>query len=127
MTLAMHNISFDCADAYGLAQFWSTVTGFQEDPEDPNFPEDPEAALISTDGGPNLVFQNVPEPKSVKNRVHICFTPTDRLRDEAVDWLLGLGATQLEDHRRPDGTGWVVMADPEGNEFCVLRSAAERV
>lgn len=126
MPLAMYNVAFDCADAYGLAQFWSRVTGFQEDPENPNSPDDPEAALIATDGGPNLFFQNVPEPKVGKNRAHVCFAPTDRTRDEAVRWVIELGATQLSDHRRPDGTGWVIMADPEGNEFCVLRSAAER-
>jgi predicted enzyme related to lactoylglutathione lyase len=52
--------------------------------------------------------------------------PTDRTRDEEVERLLGLGATLVADHRRPDGSGWAVLADPEGNEFCVERSAAER-
>ena len=52
--------------------------------------------------------------------------PTDRTRDEEVDRLRALGATEIADRRRPDGTGWVVFADPEGNEFCVLRSDAER-
>ena len=50
----------------------------------------------------------------------------DTTRDAAVDRLLGLGATLVRDHRRPDGTGWVTLADPAGNEFCVERSAAER-
>jgi len=52
--------------------------------------------------------------------------PTDRTRDEEVARLLRLGATLVADRRQPDGTGWVVLADPEGNEFCVERSAAER-
>ena len=63
-----------------------------------------------------------------KNRMHFDLRPTDRSRDDEVDRLLSIGATQLEDHRdiRGDGTGWVTLADPEGNEFCVLRSDAER-
>ena len=68
----------------------------------------------------------MPEPKTVKNRVHLDLEPTDRTRDEEVERLLKIGATLVADHRRPDGTGWVVLADPEGNEFCVERSAAER-
>ena len=68
----------------------------------------------------------MPEAKTVKNRVHLDLTPTDRTRDEEVERLLGIGATLVADHRRPDGTGWVVLADPEGNEFCVERSTAER-
>jgi predicted enzyme related to lactoylglutathione lyase len=71
-------------------------------------------------------FQDVPEGKSVKNRIHLDVQPVDRTRDEEVEWLVGIGASIVADHRQPDGTGWVVMADPEGNEFCVERSAAER-
>ena len=52
--------------------------------------------------------------------------PIDRTRDEEVERLLGIGATLVADQRRPDGTGWVVLADPEGNELCIERSAAER-
>ena len=52
--------------------------------------------------------------------------PTDRTRDDEVTRLLELGATLIDDRRNPDGTGWAVLGDPEGNEFCVERSAAER-
>jgi hypothetical protein len=126
MTALIRNITFDCADAYGLAAFWSQVTGYQEDPEDPNEPEHTEALLVAPDGLARLLFINVPEAKTVKNRVHLDIMPADRTRDEEVDRLLGLGATFVADHRKPDGTGWAVLADPEGNEFCVERSAAER-
>jgi catechol 2,3-dioxygenase-like lactoylglutathione lyase family enzyme len=126
MTARVHNITFDCADPYKLAGFWSQVTGFQEDPEDPNRPEDQEAALIGPEGHPNLLFIRVPEAKTVKNRVHLDLMPTDRTREEEVTRLLGLGATLVADHRRSDGSGWAVLADPEGNELCVERSAAER-
>ena len=126
MTALPRNITFDCADPYLLATFWSQVTGYQEDPEDGNEPGDPEGFLAGPEGQPNLLFIAVPEPKSVKNRVHLDLEPADRTRDEEVERLLKIGATLVADHRRPDGTGWAVLADPEGNEFCVERSAAER-
>jgi predicted enzyme related to lactoylglutathione lyase len=118
----IRNVAFDCADAYRLASFWSEVTGYPLHDEDA--PGEP-VAVIEQPDGPSLYFAQVPEPKTVKNRVHICLQP-DALRDVEVDRLLTLGASVIADHRMPDGTGWVVFADPEGNEFCVLRSAAER-
>jgi len=81
--------------------------------------------LVDPDGGPALLFQVVPEEKVAKNRVHLDLVP-DATRDAEVARLLDLGATLVGDHRRPDGTGWVTLADPAGNEFCVERSAAER-
>jgi hypothetical protein len=74
---------------------------------------------------PGLLFIHAPEAKSVKNRVHIDWVPTERTRNAEVARILGLGATVHEDHRLPDGRGWV-LKDPEGNEFCIERSAAER-
>jgi predicted enzyme related to lactoylglutathione lyase len=68
----------------------------------------------------------VPEGKTVKNRMHLDLMPTQRSRDEEVSRLLSIGASLVEDHREPDGTGWVTLADPEGNEFCVERSDQER-
>jgi len=126
MTAHIHSITFDCADPYALAVFWSKVTGYQEDPADPNAPGDPAGLLVAPDGGTRLLFLPVPESKTVKNRVHLDLAPADLTRDEEVARVLALGATLVEDHRRPDGTGWAVLADPEGNEFCVERSAAER-
>jgi len=126
MTVRIRNISVDSRDPYRLAGFWEQVTGFHEDPDDPNAPDDEEVALRSPDGPPALLFLRVPESKAGKNRVHLDVVPTDRTRDEEVDRLVALGASQLDDRRRPDGTGWVVLADPEGNEFCVERSDGER-
>jgi Glyoxalase-like domain len=126
MTARPRNITFDCADPYRLAAFWSQVTGYQEDPGNGNQPGDPEAFLVGQDGQPNLLFSAVPEGKAVKNRVHLDLMPTDRTREQEVSRLLGLGATLVADHRQPDGSGWALLADPEGNEFCVERSAAER-
>jgi len=124
--MRVSNITFDCDDPYALAQFWSEVTGFREDPENGNEPGDPEGLLVAPDNQLNLLFIKVPEPKSVKNRVHLDLSPTERTRDEEVARLLSIGATLVGDHRQANGTGWVVFADPEGNEFCVERSDAER-
>jgi predicted enzyme related to lactoylglutathione lyase len=122
MTSLVHHITIDCADAYELAGFWSRLTGRPISDEDS--PGDPEV-LIELPEGPGLLFIQVPEPKAVKNRVHLDLQP-DTTRDAEVERLLGIGATLVSDMRRPDGKGWVVLADPEGNEFCVERSAAER-
>ncbi|WP_051732133.1 VOC family protein [Kitasatospora phosalacinea] len=123
MVSTVQNVAIDCADAYRLARFWSEVTGGPVDPE--CRPGDRETQ-VTPEGGPVLYFNQVPEAKTVKNRVHLCLRPDDTGRDAEVARLLALGATLVGDHRHPDGTGWAVLADPEGNEFCVLRSAAER-
>jgi hypothetical protein len=121
----MKSICIDCADPYVLSGFWSEVLGYSRHSDD--HPRDPGAVLLPPDGvGPVVLFLQVPEDKSVKNRLHLDVQPTDRTRDEEVARLLELGATQVADHRKPDGAGWVVLADPAGNEFCVERSAAER-
>jgi hypothetical protein len=124
MTVRIRTITFDCSEPYQLSIFWSQVTGFTEDPDDPNLPEHTEDALIGPPGTPNLLFIRVPEAKQVKNRVHLDLTPPDSgpdARDAELARLLGLGATLVGDHRRPDRTGWIVLADPEGNEFCLER------
>ncbi|MEV5282120.1 VOC family protein [Streptomyces sp. NPDC051994] len=122
MTSLVRHLTIDCADAYRLAAFWAQVLDgtLAEDDAD----GDPEATV--TAGGVSLLFINVPDAKTVKNRVHLDLQPQDRSRDEEVERLLSLGATLVGDHRRPDGTGWATMADIEGNEFCVERSAEER-
>ncbi len=126
MTVRIKSVTFDCSDPFRLAGFWSQVTGFREDPDNGNTPGDPEGLLLSPDGPLALLFIAVPEPKAVKNRVHLDLVPLDRRRDEEIDRLLELGAYLTSDQRNPDGTGWAVLADPEGNEFCVERSEVER-
>jgi Glyoxalase-like domain len=125
MTMRIRTITFDCADWRPLVAFWSRATDYQEDPDNPNRPDDPEGLLVDPVGGLSLLFQVVPEGKVVKNRIHLDLQP-DTTRDAEVARLLDLGATLVGDHRRPDGTGWVTLADPAGNEFCVERSTAER-
>ena len=118
----IRTITFDCADARVVGPFWELVLGWPLEVE----PDGSAAFLTNPSGGANVLFQRVPEPKTVKNRVHVDLGPTDRTRDEEVERLMEAGATVVGDHRNPEGTGWVVMADPEGNEFCVERSFAER-
>jgi uncharacterized protein (TIGR03086 family) len=125
MAARIKSITFDCADPYRLAQFWLRLTGFSEDPDNGNAPDDPEALLLSPDGSLALLFIAVPEPKHVKNRVHLDLVPLTSRRDEEVGRLLRIGARLGDDQRRPDGGGWVVLSDPEGNEFCIERSDAE--
>ena len=123
MSAAVRHITFDVAppyEPYELARFWSQVVAAPVHPE--CAPGEDEALVQST---PGLLFVRVPEAKTLKNRVHLDLQP-GVTRDELVDRLIALGAKLFEDHRRPDGTGWVTLTDPAGNEFCVERSAAER-
>ena len=123
MTSTVHTVTVDCRDPYALASWWSQVLDLPLAGDDE--PGDPEV-LIERGAGAGLLFIAVPEPKTGKNRLHLDLRPSGTTRDAEVERVLGLGATELGDLRDPDGTGWVVLADPEGNEFCILRSAAER-
>ena len=123
MSSIVMNITFDCADPRALARFWGQVTGWpvNEEPQ----PGHEEAAVGGAgEGCPRLYFVKVPEGKTVKNRLHLDIMPTDRTQDEEITRLTGLGARVLSD-RRPE-FGWVLLADPEGNEFDVEVSLAER-
>ncbi len=122
MTSLIRTVTFDCGDPLKLCRFWSDLTGWPVHEES----DEDEAMVVAPEPRPNLLFVRVPEGKQAKNRLHFDITPTDRTRDEEVQRLAELGATVTEDLRNPDGTGWAVMTDLEGNEFCVERSAAER-
>jgi catechol 2,3-dioxygenase-like lactoylglutathione lyase family enzyme len=126
MTARISHTTVDCRDAYALSLFWSAVLGFTEDADDPNEPGHDECLVRAPDGGQRLLFIEVPDVKAVKNRLHLDLVPAEGTRDEELQRLLELGAREVDDRRRPDGSGWVVLADPEGNEFCILRSDAER-
>ncbi len=86
------------------------------------------ATTGSRDGSARLIFIQVADSKAVKNRVHLDLEPVQGRRDDELDRLLTHGAVAVADHRGKygPGTGWVVLADPEGNEFCILRNTAER-
>jgi predicted enzyme related to lactoylglutathione lyase len=125
MASSLRNITVDCTDAHALARFWAQVLDwnvyFDDDPEVLVAPSYPPREQL-----PTMLFIPVPEPRTVKNRIHVDLQPADRSRDDEVARLIELGASVVEDHRTAEGTGWVWLADPEGNDFCVERSAAER-
>ncbi|WP_282696624.1 VOC family protein [Streptomyces sp. CC208A] len=111
MFSVVQNVAIDCADAYEMARFWSAVTGGPLHPE--ARPGDRETQVTLPEG-PALYFNQVPEPKTVKNRIRLCLRPTTS-REEEVERLRGLGATLVADRREPDGTGWAVLTDPNAS------------
>jgi predicted enzyme related to lactoylglutathione lyase len=124
MALKINQITFDCSDPVKLASFWAAAMGWAD--ADDAKPDDEEVAIVSPDHHRVLLFIRVPEGKAVKNRVHLDVSPTDSTRDAEVERLVGIGASVYDDRRLEDGRGWVVMRDPEGNEFCVERAESER-
>lgn len=122
--LEIHEITFDAANPHGLATFWAHLLDREIRPGD--MPADDSVLVIGHTGQPGLLFLRVPDSKTAKNRVHFDLWPAATTRDVEVERALGLGATLLADRRQPSGPGWVVLADPEGNEFCIGSSAAER-
>lgn len=126
MSLRISHLTFDAHDANAQAHWWAEALGWSEDPEDPNLPGHEECMIFAPDGRQRLLFIEVGDDKVVKNRLHLDLVPTDASREGEVERLVGLGATRLADHRRDDGTGWITLADPEGNELCVLTSELDR-
>jgi hypothetical protein len=118
--------SVDCHNAYELSEWWKPVLGYLDIDGDPNEPGHQECMIRDPDTDHRILFIEVPDRKRDKNRLHFDLRPRQRTRDEEVASLVKHGATQVADHRNAAGSGWVVLADPEGNEFCVLRGEAER-
>jgi predicted enzyme related to lactoylglutathione lyase len=112
MTSKVYSVTIDCAEPRPLAEFWSKVLGY-----DIAF-EDEDEVAIEPPGSDcaALLFGRVLEPKTVKNRIHLDLNPDDQ--DAEVRRLEQLGATRVDVGQRD--VSWVVLADPEGNEFCVL-------
>jgi predicted enzyme related to lactoylglutathione lyase len=115
--LAIRYIDVDCADPYRVASFWSEVLGYPQHPDDS--PGDDECEVVAPAGQPSLLFQRVPEAKAGKNRLHLDLRARAAGQDAEVDRVLALGATIVDDRRQVRPGGWVVLADPEGNEFCI--------
>ena len=130
MTSQIYRVSVHSIDPYRQTRFWSEVTGYRENPDNRNHPDDPAGGLYTPDGGlPALFFERgkTDGRDSGPAEMHIDLVPVDCDQDTEVARLEALGATVLEDHRdNPGPEGWVQMSDPDGNPFCVLRSAADR-
>ena len=129
MVPPLRSIVFDCAQPSSLARFWAAALGYTiraydaaeierlreaaiEDPED-----DPSVVIDPPGGGPTVWFNRVPEPKSSKNRVHLDINLPSL---GEVDRLVGSGAQVLRPLGQVPGEDWLIMADPEGNEFCAF-------
>jgi len=113
MALRLWTIDVDAHDPRALGHWWAEALGWKV------FFEDDNEVVITTEDErfPGVIFLPVPEGKTVKNRLHLDFVPDDR--DAEVERLLAIGATRADVGQKGDET-WVVLADPEGNEFCVL-------
>jgi hypothetical protein len=132
MASRLTEISLDCHDPDLLADFWTAALDWVVLDREPGLVEVgppraiDQALLDAVRTGPvppTMFLAAVPEGKVVKNRMHLDLSPVDRSRDEEVARLEALGATRA-DVGQTGEESWVVMADPEGNEFCVLRSLA---
>jgi hypothetical protein len=120
MSLRIQCLCIDSHDPSGLAKFWEGALGWRR-----TYEEDDEVVLEPPAGSPedgvvpDLLFLRVPEDKSIKNRLHLDLRPRDQAAE--VERLIGLGARRVSVGQGSD-VSWVVLADPEGNEFCVLKA-----
>ena len=117
--LKIGNITFDCENPARVAQFWGDALGYKVEAFGDGFSQAAHPEGI----GPNLLFIKVPEPRTVKNRMHIDLE-TDN-REAEVERLVGLGATRGETHTVAEyNLTWTVLHDSEGNELCVCQEGA---
>jgi hypothetical protein len=128
MTCFVSHTTLDCRDAYALSQWWKSVLGYVDLDGDPNLPGHEECMIRDPETGHRLLFIEVPDAELPAKRIHLDLAPREGTRDAEVARLLALGATEVADHRgiHGPGTGWVTLADLEGNQFCVVRNQAER-
>lgn len=127
MTSFISHTTIDCHNAYELSEWWKPVLGYVDIEGDPNLPGHEECMIRDPETDHQLLFIEVEDAKSVKNRIHFDLRPREGTRDAEVARLVAHGASEVDDQRNHygPGIGWVVMGDPEGNEFCILRSEAE--
>jgi predicted enzyme related to lactoylglutathione lyase len=107
------NVMLDTDDLNGAVGFWSTLLDLEITYRDETYAF---LGRLASDG-PSLGIQLVPEPKAGKNRMHLDVMVEDR--DAFAEWVVELGGRLIEEHDHPSGQSWVVMADPQGNEFCI--------
>jgi predicted enzyme related to lactoylglutathione lyase len=120
MAIRVQCLAVDSNDPDKLARFWADVLGWRRTYEDGDeVVLEPPAGSPEDGVAPDLLFLRVPEPKSVKNRLHLDLRPDDQ--EAEVGRVEALGAQRVS-VGQGDDVSWVVLADPEGNEFCVLRA-----
>jgi predicted enzyme related to lactoylglutathione lyase len=116
MPVRLHHIVIDAHDLPGLARFWTQALGWKVLSE-----REREIVIGTEENAPvGICFMPTTDQKIVKNRVHLDITTEAQDRDQEIDRLLGLGA-QRADIGQTGKESWTVLADPEGNEFCVIR------
>lgn len=122
MALGWQNIGIDCADPAPLARWWAELLGWRITFEDEDeVALEPPAGSPQDGASPDILFLRVPEPKREKVRIHLDLRPEDQAAEVAR--AEAMGATRV-DVGQGEQT-WVVLADPEGNEFCILRALTE--
>lgn len=123
----MSHTSIDSHDAFRLSEWWRTVLDYEMDADDPNLPGHDECPIYDPQTGHTLLFLQVPDEELPAKRIHFDVRPRERTQDQEVAWLREQGGMLIADRRGIHGpsSGWAVMADPEGNQFCVLRSMVE--
>ncbi len=117
MYASILNITIDCADAKAQATFWAAVTGWTAQERDATPGHVEYAVVPPAQDRPRLYFVTVPEPKRAKNRIHLDLVPPGDDQQAELARLTGLGATVADG--QPPGASWIVLTDPEGNEFCL--------
>ncbi|MER7006921.1 VOC family protein [Dactylosporangium sp. NPDC000555] len=127
MTSRLLQVTIDCRDPHRLAGFWAAVLDYRVIEDKDDLVEiaswEPTVEAVRREPMPSTVmFIRVPEDKVTKNRLHLDVMPIDVSQADEVERLIGLGARRVDIGQGEQG--WVVLADPEGNEFCVLRSIA---
>ena len=116
MPVRLHHIVVDAHDLPGLARFWAQALGWEILSE-----REREIVIGTGDEAPvGMCFMPVSDPKTVKNRVHLDLTSSAEDREQEIERLLALGARRV-DIGQTGTESWTVLADPEGNEFCVVR------
>jgi len=120
MALRIQTISFDTRDPSTIASFWEAALGWRRTYDEPDeVVLEPPAGSRQDGVVPDVLFGRVPEDKAVKNRLHLDLRPDDQTAEVAR--LEALGARRIS-VGQDDDVSWVVLADPDGNEFCVLRA-----
>ena len=125
MALVVSHTTLNAHDAHALSVWWADLLGYADDQEDPNEPGHEECLILSPDRRHAILFIQA-EELGESRRMHFDLASADRTRDEEIDRALALGATEVADRRTEDGRGWMVLADPEGNHFCIVRGPVDR-
>lgn len=127
MASYISHTTVDCHHAFELSEWWKPVLAYVDIDGDPNLPGHEECLIRDAATGHQILFIEVPDADLPAKRIHFDLRPREDTRDEEVERLLAHGAALVDDQRGKygPGTAWVVLADPEGNQMCILRSEEE--